>query len=171
MHLKPFTYLTITLLTKQNADGTPAYLTTPKMVAEFEVTIDSLYETVNQEYGYEASLADITYDVKNFEDRGVVIKFQGYSSTLPSFVRLFVDTMHKHSKTPFSDSIVKVATEKLFKQYKNANVDVYGRCNNNRLLHLVPHKHHSNLVEKELKKMMDGLEILEPSKILSWILG
>jgi hypothetical protein len=30
-------------------------------------------------------------------------------------------------------------------------VDVYGRCNNNRLLHLVPHKHHSTLVEKELK--------------------
>jgi len=47
VHLKPFTYLTVTLLTKQSQDGTPAYLTTPKMVAEFEVTIDSLYETVN----------------------------------------------------------------------------------------------------------------------------
>ena len=37
--------------------------------------IDSLYETINQEYGYEASLADITYDVKSYEDRGMVIKF------------------------------------------------------------------------------------------------
>jgi len=64
-----------------------------------------------------------------------------------------------------------VATEKLYKQYKNANVDVYGRCNNNRLLHLVPHKHHSTLVEKELKRMMDGIEKAEPTKILSGILG
>jgi hypothetical protein len=92
-----------------------------------------------------------------------MIKFQGYSSTLPNFVKLFVATMHKHSETPFSESIVKVATEKLYKQYKNANVDVYGRCNNNRLLHLIPHKFHSTLVEKELKKMMDGEEVPTPS--------
>lgn len=45
------------------------------MIAEFEVMIDSLYETVNQEYGYEASLADIIFDVKSYEDRGLLIKF------------------------------------------------------------------------------------------------
>lgn len=47
----------------------------PRLVAQFEVMIDALNETVNQEYGYEASLADISFDVKNFEDRGIVIKF------------------------------------------------------------------------------------------------
>ena len=41
------------------------------MIAQFEVAIDSLYETVNSEYGYEALLADIIFDVKNFEDRGL----------------------------------------------------------------------------------------------------
>lgn len=46
----------------------------------------------------------------------------------------------------FTKSIVQVATEKLYKQYKNANVDVYTRCNNNRLLHLIPHKFNSVLV-------------------------
>jgi hypothetical protein len=65
----------VTLLTKQNPDGSPTYLITPRLVAEFEIMIDSLYETINQEYGYEASLADITYDVKSYEDRGMVIKF------------------------------------------------------------------------------------------------
>lgn len=39
-------------------------------MAQFDVICECLYETVNKEEGYEALLADITYSVKNFEDRG-----------------------------------------------------------------------------------------------------
>ena len=85
-------------------------------------------------------------------------------------MQLFVETMQKHSKTAFSQNLVKVATEKLHKQYKNANVDVYSRCTNNRLLHLIPHKFHSTLVEKELCKMKDGDQTSFPSEILQSVL-
>jgi len=90
-------------------------MTTPRDVAEFEVMLDSLYETVNENFGYEASLADIIYDVKNYEDRGLMIKFSGYSNTLSTFVELFINTMYKHTEEPFKQNIVKVATEKLQK--------------------------------------------------------
>ncbi len=50
----------------------------------------------------------------------------------------------------FDPQLVQISIEKLYKQYKNANIDVEDRCYNNRLLHLIPHKFHDSLVEKEL---------------------
>jgi len=49
-----------------------------------------LYETVNKNEGYDAQLADIIYDIKNFEDRGLSLKFTGYSSTIIKFAEMFI---------------------------------------------------------------------------------
>jgi len=51
---------------------------------------------------------------------------------------------------------VQISIDKLYKQYKNANIDVYDRCSNNRLLHLIPHKFHATLIENELKELLQS---------------
>lgn len=86
-----------TILTEQDHSNSPAYLQTPLQIAEFEILLDSLYETVNKEEGYEASLADLNYDCKNFEDRGLSLKFSGYSNTLIKFAETFITTMLTHA--------------------------------------------------------------------------
>lgn len=112
---------------------------------------------MNKEEGYEANLADISYDCKNFEDRGLQLKFTGYSSTLIKFAQTFIERMISLCKgtSKFDPRLVLLTTEKLYKQYKNANIDVYGRANNNRLISLIPHKFHATLVEAELANMLE----------------
>lgn len=114
--------------------------------------VECLYESINKEEGYEANLADITYDCKNFEDRGIALKFSGYSSTLPIFAEAFLTKMKQYAYggLKFDSQLVEISTEKLHKDYKNSNIDVYDRANSNRLQHLLPHKFHATLVEKEL---------------------
>ena len=51
--------------------------------------------------GYEASLADIDYTIKNFEDRGIKLQFSGYQATLITFAELFLDLMLAHRQKPF----------------------------------------------------------------------
>ena len=96
--------------------------------------------------GYEASLADIDYTIKNFEDRGIKLQFSGYQATLLTFARLFVDLMLSHRQKPFLPAQINNSIEKLGKQFKNANVDVSTRCENNRLLHLLPNHFHASLI-------------------------
>jgi len=92
---KPRMYLLITLLTNEEENGT-AYIKTPWDVANLHLMTDCLLETVNQEMGYEAYLADIEYNIKNFEDRGIKLQFSGYQATLITFAKLFVDLMLLH---------------------------------------------------------------------------
>ena len=93
VHLKPLCYLLMTLLIDSDDDQRPLYLKSPKHFAHFEVMLDCLLETINKEEGYEANLADISYDCKNFEDRGLSISFSGYNSTLSTFAQKFIQRM------------------------------------------------------------------------------
>lgn len=94
-------FLTINLLTESGINGLPFYLKTPFDVANFHLMVDCIIESVNKDMGYEAELADISYKVKNFEDRGLKLHFSGYEATLLEFAKLFLETMLKHSKHPF----------------------------------------------------------------------
>ena len=47
-------------------------------LAKFKVVLDALYETFNAEHGFEANSADLAYSIKDFEDRGIKLKFFGY---------------------------------------------------------------------------------------------
>ena len=65
---------------------------------------------------------------------------------------------------------MRITIEKLYKQYKNTNIDVYDRCSNNRLLHLIPHKFHASLIEKELENLLASSEPFDPRPILRKLL-
>ena len=57
-------------------------------------------------------------------------------------------------------SLLTSALEKNYKKFKNHNIDVERRCNNNRLLYLLPNRHHSDHMTKLLKDswLSDGSE-------------
>jgi len=60
---------------------------------------DCIIEVVNKRCGYEAVLADVSYSIKNCEDRGIALKFSGYSDKLFTFVNVFVDILLEHSNS------------------------------------------------------------------------
>ena len=62
-----------------------------------------LLEAVNKEVGYEAQLADLSYDIKTFECRGLQMKFNGYEQTLLQFASKFLEIMQTFAQMPFPD--------------------------------------------------------------------
>lgn len=56
-----------------------------------------MIETINKQIGYEASLADIDFDIKSFEDRGLLIKLNGYQDTLINFANQLLTITNEHA--------------------------------------------------------------------------
>lgn len=54
---------------------------------------DILIEKVTKRIGYEATLADIGYSIKIFENVGLKFKFKGYNDKLSYFIQVFFETL------------------------------------------------------------------------------
>ena len=60
--------------------------------AKIAVLIEVVIEKVSQEFGYEATLADVSYNMKVFSNLGLKLKFKGFNDKLAEFIKLFVRT-------------------------------------------------------------------------------
>ena len=50
------------------------------------ILCDLIAEKVSQVIGYEATLADVSYSIKIFEDQALKVKFKGYNDKLDQFI-------------------------------------------------------------------------------------
>jgi len=134
------------------------FLNTPHQTALFDVLNDTLVETVNKEFGYEANMADISYSVGNWLDNlGLKIKLEGYSGEeLLRFGELFIETMVKCArKGGFEDRQVQSSVEATLKSSKNYNIEPYQHCSNNRVLFLTQSQlFHSSQEAPALSQML-----------------
>lgn len=101
---------------------------------------------------------------------GLVLSLEGYSDKLLDFAKTFVDlTLSCADENGIDAALLTNSLEKQHKKYKNANVDVDMRCNNNRLLYLMPDWHHAIHMESLLKDSWKDQECpseLNPSVFL-----
>ena len=113
----------------------------------FQVVCDCIREKINKEVGYEANLAHAEYSVKKFCDVGIHFSFESYSDKLLEFAALCLALTLELSKEGIDQALIMNSLEKQHKKYKNFNEEVDVRCNNNRLLHLIPDWHHATHME------------------------
>ena len=91
MYLKPITYLDILLRIKQPEQRytsqfkSKCFLETPEDFALFNVMSDCLLSTVESMVGYEAQLANFSYEFETTEEMGVHMRFSGYSDKIFQF--------------------------------------------------------------------------------------
>ena len=156
VHQKPHAYIQLTFLfTEQNEPTT--LNERAELVAKQDIILDCLYETVNKDQGYDASLADLQYGLRSYQDRGFAVRFTGYAATLPLFVDKFLDCLLTIDN--FDARLFGISVDKCQRDYKNALTDVYDRCEHNRLCHLLQSRAHNSLIQDYLSKEA----VLEPA--------
>jgi secreted Zn-dependent insulinase-like peptidase len=110
---------------------------------------DILIEKITKRIGYEATLADISYSCKVFENIGLKFKFKGYNDKLAYFILLFFKTLQDLSSDGLSHSekyLLENAYERKLKTYINSNLEIDQRTTNNRLLLLLQDDVHSDVI-------------------------
>ena len=104
VYLKPKSFLDVLLRIRQpeeryNSAGKPVcFLETPKDYALFKVMTTCLEDKVTLLVGYEAELADMTYEITSNEEMAVCLRFSGYASTLLRFAETFITIMLESAK-------------------------------------------------------------------------
>lgn len=173
VYRKPMSRVDVVFLVQpeSNSSTSTSILLSPQDRALLYVLTDCLKQQVNKEIGYEANLASIEYSAKGFEDQGLQLRFEGYSDKLFVFATKFLEIMKKCAREGgFPLAQVKNSYEVRYKRYKNANVDVETRCNNNRLLFLQPGTFHASHMEHLLKPLISAETISSefcPGKFLA----
>jgi secreted Zn-dependent insulinase-like peptidase len=100
----------------------PGIINTVYKKAQKSVFIDVLVEKVAQVIGYEATLADVAWNVKVLENHGFKFKFKGYNDKLGYFIsQLFaiVKDLGTNGLKESESFLVDNAIEKMTKEYKN----------------------------------------------------
>ena len=120
----------------------------------FEIAEDCFESTMKKKVGYEASLANISYDIENVDECALDIEISGFSQKIFNFAELFIDMLLDSANTEFDHLQVLNSLQKLKNEYANANVEVTDHTTNNRNLFLYPHTFHSSLIKKELEDML-----------------
>ena len=82
------------------------FLETPHDVAMFEIAEDCFESTMNKKVGYEAGLANISYDIENVEECAIDIEISGFSQKIFNFAELFIDILLTSAPTEFEHSQV-----------------------------------------------------------------
>lgn len=127
-----------------------------------------MIEKVTKKIGYEATLADISYSCKVFENVGLKFKFKGYNDKLSYFIKIFFQTLKDLSNEGLSDDeqyLVDNSFEKKLKTYINLNLEIDSRTTNNRLLFLLQDEAHANVITSELT---DSKEIIKHTVMKSY---
>ena len=155
VYLKPRTRLDIVLHIAPAIEryDSSAFLSNPEDIAMFQVVCDCIREKINKEVGYEANLAHADYSVKKFCDVGIHFSFESYSDKLLDFAEHCLDLMLEMSVQGIDQALVTNSLEKQYKRYKNFNTEVDVRCNNNRLLYLMPDWYHATQMEQLLNNV------------------
>ena len=82
---------------------------------------------------------------------GVHLRFSGYSEKIFEFAKTYIDIMLECAKKDgFEESQVDNSIEKVKTDIYNQNFEVDAQASNNRLLYLLPHTFHSELILKVL---------------------
>ena len=129
------------------------FLETPDDFALFGVLKDCMESTINQRVGYEAQLANFSYSFESTEEMGIHLRFSGYSQKIFTFATRYIDIMIECAKKGgFEEGQVDNSIEKVKTELYNANFEVDDVATNNRLLYLLPHTFHHNLMVNVLKE-------------------
>lgn len=91
-------------------------------------------------------MADMEYSIKSFENLGFKLKFAGYNDKLPYFIDIFLDMVLRISESGVEEYYLNNAIERYIKSCQNCNVEVDNRCSNNRLIYLMEHEYHANVI-------------------------
>ena len=81
------------------------------------------------------------------EIRCRVTRCRETTNKLLEFAALCLALTLELSKEGIDQALITNSLEKQYKKYKNFNEEVDVRCNNNRLLHLIPDWHHATHME------------------------
>ena len=89
----------------------------------FEVVNDCFDNTMKKKVGFEAGLANISYDLSNIEDCAINIRISGFSHKIFNFAELFIDMLHESANTEFEHSQVLNSIQRKKNEYANWNVE------------------------------------------------
>ena len=90
---------------------------------------------------------------------GIHLRFSGYSEKIFTFATRYIDIMIDCAKKGgFEESQVDNSIEKVKTEIYNANYDVDDVATNNRLLYLLPHTFHHNLMFQVLNDQLEAKE-------------
>ena len=132
VYLKPKTRFDL-ILEVAPLDGKSSFISQANERASMQVLRDCISEKVNKEVGYEANLAHLEYAVTTYENTGIRLSIDGYSDKLLAFVATFIDIMLScTSEDGIDEALVTNSLEKTHRKFKNVNLEVDIRCNNNR---------------------------------------
>jgi len=131
----------------------PGLINTVYKKAQKSVFIDVLVEKVAQVIGYEATLADVAWNVKVLENHSFKFKFKGYNDKLGYFIsQLFaiVKDLGTNGLQESESFLVDNAIEKMTKEYRNLNVDINSHTTYNRYLLLLEDQYHGDIIAQTL---------------------
>ena len=157
VYLKPRTRIDIVLQIAPTTDQGTSFLESPSDRALFNTVRECIKETVNKEVGYEALMAHLEFQVKKCNDMGLHLSVEAFSDKILPFTASLIDMMIQCAATDESGyggidrQLVANALERQHRKFKNYNLDVDVRCNNNRLQYLMPDYFHASQMEHALK--------------------
>jgi hypothetical protein len=131
----------------------PGLINTAYKKAQQSVFIDVLVEKVAQVIGYEATLADVAWNVKVLENHSFKFKFKGYNDKLGYFISQLFTIVKDLSTNGLQESesfLVDNAIEKMTKEYRNLNVDINSHTSYNRYLLLLEDQYHGDVMAQTL---------------------
>ena len=87
-----------------NIDKPVSCLLTPNDVAMWSIVEDCFESTMSKVVGYEATLSNIFYDIKNVNDCAIQIQIQGFASKIFLFAEMFIDCLLEYANKEFEQS-------------------------------------------------------------------
>ena len=152
VYLKPKTRLDLALNIAPSSEQATAFLASPADRGVFNAVIACISEKINKEVGYEASMAHFEFFVKKLDDTGLHLSVEAFSDKILPFTASLIEIIIACATDGgIENSLVANSLERQHRKFKNFNLDVIVRCNNNRLQFLMPDHFHPCQMQRALK--------------------
>ena len=120
----------------------------------FFIAKDCFESQIDSKIGYEASLANLTFETSLIDGCVLDMKINGFSQKIFEFATLFISNLMEFSKNKVDHQQVLNSIEKMKEEYKPEQDITYHTLKNMNLF-MKPYEFHSSCIQRELIKMLE----------------